>query len=306
MGRRIRPLVSSAQASTGGPLADDHTAARRFRPLIIGFVATFVLFLVYLGLAGAKWPGPPDACLQEGLDVCWCEVVGPEKDFVRQPHNTWSNLGFILSGLGILLWVAFDREKDASPNHANPMTAGGLFPVLYGAIALLMGWASFFFHGSMTQYGGYIDSVSLYAFTSYLIAYNVMRIWRWEPGWFHALFWGLLVVVSGVNLGLVLEDVETWPTVLVGILGIGALLFEIWSWAAKSLKRNYIGIVFFLVSLVTAGTVWALSATGRPLCEPDGDWQGHAIWHGLTATCTFLFFLYARTEDEVAEEDGAS
>lgn len=272
-------------------------AVRRFLPLILGAISTVSLFLVYLAIGGARWPGNVDVCLVNGVDTCWCEAVGPKTDMVRQPHNTWSNLGFVLSGLGILTWIGFDRQPDASPAHTNPMSTGSGIAVLYGAIVVYMGWASFFFHGSMAQYAGFIDSTSLFAFTGFLVAYNVYRIWEWSDAAFHGLFWGLFALVAGIDLPLVLKSVETWPTVLVIVLAVVALVFEIWTWFRSDVPRNRLGMGFFLAAFITAGALWVFSATGRPLCDPTGPWQGHAVWHALTAVCTFLFFLYARTED---------
>ena len=56
-------------------------------------------------------------------------------------------------------------------------------------------------------------------------------------------------------------------------------------------------LVAGLVSFGIATIIWALSATGRPLCDPNSLLQGHAVWHLLAMAVTpFCIFWYLRGE----------
>jgi predicted membrane channel-forming protein YqfA (hemolysin III family) len=53
-----------------------------------------------------------------------------------------------------------------------------------------------------------------------------------------------------------------------------------------------------LAALAIGAVVFALSRTGGPLCEPDSLFQGHALWHVLTATALALWAVTALPEVE--------
>jgi hypothetical protein len=47
---------------------------------------------------------------------------------------------------------------------------------------------------------------------------------------------------------------------------------------------------------IVAIFVWLLWQDTGPLCVPDSWFQGHAIWHFLTALAPFAIYRYLRTE----------
>jgi hypothetical protein len=65
---------------------------------------------------------------------------------------------------------------------------------------------------------------------------------------------------------------------------------------------------YFRVALGFFGaafTIWILSYTDKPLCNPDwpifsppSPIQGHAFWHLFAATAIFFMYLYFRNEEE--------
>ena len=80
------------------------TKFQQFSPLIYTLIGLAVFFLLFFILAALDWPGGADNCLVGGRDICFCEAIG--QGLIKQPWNTWTNLGFILVGLGILLRVS--------------------------------------------------------------------------------------------------------------------------------------------------------------------------------------------------------
>jgi hypothetical protein len=52
----------------------------------------------------------------------------------------------------------------------------------------------------------------------------------------------------------------------------------------------------FLLALI----IWALSFTQHPLCGPDSGFQGHAVFHSLSAVAAGFLYKYYRHEGEVS------
>ena len=72
-------------------------------PFLIGLAESVVAIGALFLLGALKWieSSRPDGCVEAG--TCYCERLRP--GMIKQPSNTWSNLGFVLVGL-ILLAMA--------------------------------------------------------------------------------------------------------------------------------------------------------------------------------------------------------
>ena len=264
------------------------------RAWVWGLIGFAVVMLVYLVFASAGWPGEPDSCTLPGGN-CYCEAypAPPASAVAKQPANTWSGLFAVIAGL-IILAIA-DRDR-AAGSAINPMRSGRFYALVYGGLAVFLGPGSMFFHGGLTHFGGWLDNLSMILYVTFILCYDAFRIGRWDDqiGTFAATYVGLNVL-----LGLL-----TW------FLGVGTILFAILAGVAV-LTQGYIlwrrpgGVTRFftpwllgaLAAFGVAIVIWALSATGRPLCDPDSLLQGHAVWHLLAMAVTpFLIFLYLRDE----------
>ncbi|HMA37029.1 MAG TPA: hypothetical protein VKY74_21415, partial [Chloroflexia bacterium] len=130
---------------------------------VAGALAIF-FFFAWLG-----WPGAPDSCTRDHPNTCWCEDFLRAGAWIKQPINTWGNLGFFAIGLAVLWQVGSDRRHP--PARRNPMTTASPFALVYGGAVLFLGAGSMFFHASMTQWGGWIDTYSLIVFGSFGLLY---------------------------------------------------------------------------------------------------------------------------------------
>ncbi len=255
-------------------------------------LAAFAIFLaIFLTLAARGWPGAPDSCVSDVPNTCYCENFVRPGALIKQPANTWSNLGFVGVGL-LLLWrIGSDRSSPAVRN--NPMTTATHFASGYAAVALFLGPGSMFFHGSLTQWGGWIDTFSLILFGSFGLLYALTRIFRW-PG---TLF-GLLYAVVNAALGIFTWFVDgTGTPIFTGLVVAWVLTELVILWRKpKGLQRDWPWLAAALGTFAVALVIWSLSQTDRPLCNPDSLLQGHAIWHLLSAVVAGCVFLYLRTE----------
>jgi hypothetical protein len=251
----------------------------------------FGLFLVvFFVLAALGWPGAPDSCLADVPNTCWCEAIQTGA-LVKQPTNTWSNLGFVVSGLLILWQVGGDRT--APPPRANPMTRATAYAIALGAIVIFLGPGSMFFHGSMTNWGGWVDTYSLSLFGSFGLLYALTRIFHWSG----SLFLGLYLAVNG-GVGVITWLVDGLGTPLFAVMVAGWVITElvIVRWSPGGVQRQWPWLAAALGTFALALLIWSLSQTGRPLCDPASWFQGHGVWHLLTAVTTGCMFIYLRTE----------
>jgi hypothetical protein len=255
-----------------------------------GFATFLVLYLVWGALG---FPGAPDSCLLPGGN-CYCEA--PHDAPAIQPANTWSNLAAVVAGL-LILWIA-DRERVGTPglgrSPSNPMTTGGFYAIAYGAVVLFLGPGSMAFHGSLTRFGGWLDTLSMILFITFVLFYDAERIFRFSERTFFGLYAGLAAV-----LGAFTWFVDGSGTIVFGVGVLLAVLLEVafglWGIGVKRPLSRWLaaGIGTFILAII----IWRLSWTGAPLCVPDSILQGHAVWHVLAeAVAPFFFFLHFRGE----------
>jgi hypothetical protein len=264
-------------------------------PWLAGLIVAAVsvgLFLFW-GLVG--FPGEVNGCVAAGNCYCEAPVSGPVATLGKQPANTWSNLFPILAGLAILVMAGRDRGRAGL--SANPMTGGGLCPVLFGLVVLLLGPGSMAFHGSLTRFGGWLDTLSMIAFISLLLVYDAVRLLRFDGNRS-----GFLVAYGAILglLGALTWVIDGSGTPVFAVLVAIAVLLEAWICLRSPMGISRTAVPWLLAAVGTFGlalVVWRLSWTGAPLCDPTSLIQGHAVWHGLAAAVAPLcIFGYLRTE----------
>jgi hypothetical protein len=260
--------------------------------------------LVLWGLAG--WPGDPADCTLPGGN-CYCEATQPPPADAlgKQPANTWSNLAPIAAGLLILLVADSERrrrhERHETQPAPNPMLEGGFYAIGYGFIVLLLAPGSAAFHGSLTHFGGWLDTLSMVAFISFILLYDLFRTVRADEshGAFAASYAGVLVALGALTwflegtgifvfAGLVAAAVIL--ELVIALLGVKGVRRPLFPWLA-------LGLGAFAVALL----IWRLSWTDAPLCDPNSLLQGHSVWHVLAeGVAPLMFFAYFRRETRAA------
>jgi hypothetical protein len=222
----------------------------------------------------------PAVCMP---DDCFCEALRP--GLIRQPANTFSNLGFVLVGLAILIW----GWRRARGGEDAPLGSSRMLTTAYGLIVVFLGVGSACLHATMTYAGQWIDVLSMFLFPSFLALYNATRL-----GWLtRRLFWPVFAAVNGL-LGILVPlgpaaRFEAFPALLAALALSEAA-------ARRRLERPRPGWFAAAVGLMgTAFGIWILDYR-RILCSPESWLQGHALWHLLCAGATACLFLYYRAE----------
>jgi len=258
---------------------------------LIGVAALIAAaFAVLAGFAAAGWPAQANGCIERG--TCFCEAF--REGWVRQPANTWSNLGFVAVGLAVAAYPGRVRVRRIASRPCNPMTATGFFPGLYACAVALLGPGSMALHASMTAVGGRWDVLSMFVWVSFCIAYGAMRAAQLGRSGFGALYATLVALLVAYLWG----DSGFSSDVLFGLLCGSLFAAEVAVWLRRRALRQQRGwLVAAGISFGLAFAIWLPSRRlDGALCDPDSLLQGHAAWHLLCALSTLFIFLYYRSE----------
>jgi len=234
----------------------------------------------------------PATCMP---DRCFCEAVVDGS--IRQPVNTWSNLGFILIGILIILRGEDDLSArgpggDTTGNSVALMRNTPVYSWIYGAAMVVLGFSSFFYHASLTFVGQWFDVMGMYVLVGFMLAYNVSRLTGSSPQRISVVY------ATGLALGAWLliawPEARRWAFAALVLVAVGAEL---------AVRRRVPGpradrlLVGSLALLVLAFGIWLADLKGW-MCSPQSCLQGHGAWHLLCSASAGLFYLYYRSEGQ--------
>ncbi|MCP3986103.1 MAG: hypothetical protein GY723_17100 [bacterium] len=245
----------------------------------------FLTAFFALGLGG--WPGE---FVREG--ELFCEAF--RSSWIKQPANTWSNLGFVAAGL----WMAtrIRNGVDLPTVGRNPFTRSRWIPVLYAALVVFLGPGSMAMHGSGRAWGATADVVAMLLYIAFPVAYAGTRCFG---GGARAFGWFFLVLAGGLGIPRALGIAPWSGSATYAVLIPALIVFEaVGARRRPEVSRDWRPLIAAGASFVTALTIWRLSHTGAPLCDADSLLQGHAIWHLLCASTTVGIFLFYAAEDD--------
>jgi hypothetical protein len=248
------------------------------------FTALVSMVLFWLAVVNG-WLGASDPGIGE---FCECQHAG----LIKEPSNTWSNLGFIFSGLSIA-WMC---RRGTYAGNNNSLTRSVFYPVFYSSLVVFLGPGSMAKHATNAPLGGFCDMLSMYLLASFTVAYAAERFFRLKPLQFTLIF--SLVLTSCVIANF------THCSIIFGFFGNTAFAFYILLSVVLEVLNIYVRKVqhetrwayFSVGTLLLSFVIWNLSKTGAPFCYPDSMIQGHAIWHLLDALAASFLFRYYVSE----------
>lgn len=260
---------------------------RSLRPLgyavLTAVVSTGLLVLAVRG----GWLGP-----DVGRGAKFCEAA--RDGWVKQPSNSFSNLGFVVAGLLIAWWCGRpDRLGDVLPKHPP-------LPTAYACVVVFLGPASAAMHATQSERGGDLDLLSMYLVAAFAAAYALMRWVRQGRVLFGQLF--LLFVAACQLIGLYdgrVPVVEQPGNVAFSVLLLTAVVVEVrlWRRAGRTAGEPRTDLRWGAASLATILVAFAIWNVTKTLwCDPDSWLQGHAAWHVLDAVSAVLLFTFWASE----------
>lgn len=263
---------------------------RSLRPLGYAALTAAVSTGLLVIAIGAGWLGP-----DVGRGANFCEAA--RDGWVKQPANSFSNLGFVVAGL-LVAWRAGRRDQlgDVLPRHDGLATA-------YGCVVVVLGPASAAMHATQAEHGGDLDLLSMYLVASFAAAYALMRWTRQGRVLFAQLF---LLFVAACELvgssGAKVPVVEQPGNIAFAALLLTAVVLEVRLWLragrAESEPRTDLRWgAASLGAILVAFAIW--NVTKSAWCDPDSLLQGHAAWHLLDAASAYLLFRLWASERSV-------
>ncbi|MFC7493789.1 MULTISPECIES: ceramidase domain-containing protein [unclassified Nocardioides] len=261
---------------------------RSLRPLAYA-AATAVVSTVLLVLAVRfGWLGD-----DVGRGANFCEAA--RDGLVKQPANSFSNVGFVVAGL-LVAWHAGrpDRLGAVLPRHEGLATA-------YACVVVFLGPASAAMHATQSDLGGHLDMLSMYLVASFAAAYALMR----RVGQGRLFFWQVFSLFVAACELVGLYDREVPVVTYAGNLAFAALLLtaavvEVGLWRRHGPTRTDLRVGgAALGTILLAFVIWTV--TKSAWCDPHSLVQGHAVWHLLDAVSAYLLFRFWVSEREVGQ-----
>lgn len=220
---------------------------------------------------------------------CFCEHL--RNSIVRQPSNTYSCIAFIIYGIWIMLTSLSDRHSKLM--HSIPLVSRRPYAETYAFAVISIGVFSAFFHASMTFIGQWSDNSAMALIVIFLIFYSQ------NHNKFIERYFLLLYLVACLATFMVLWNFPIYRRQMFAFLLITALGLII---RRKSKPKMNSTSRWFLIaslsSLALGAFFWTLDLK-HIVCLPDSLFQGHALWHILTATSAFSGYLYLRSESNL-------
>lgn len=229
-------------------------------------------------LAGVVLAGLPSALAWSGLTPgeCaeYCEArtrCGPlaERAAVQQPLNAWSNLGFLFVGM-----LALRRPVSA-------------LATLFAVSCALLAAGSFLFHATITREMQWLDMVGTYAAIVAVIARGAVAAFGVRPA----------VAIAAALVADLLFAIFKWsiPATVALPLLLGVLAVPI-ARVTREGRRSLRAALLPAILMAVAFLFRQLDVAGIGCLPESRLYQGHALWHLLTAASLgagFFFFEHA-------------
>lgn len=227
---------------------------------------------------------------QSAIKVEYCEFNHPDRLF-HQPVNTYSNLIYFFLGLIVLQWGIKDL-KTKSSGIQNSIARLPYISILAGICLMYLSIGSAFFHASMTYLGQRVDMNGTYGITFVLIAIGLLNCFlRKEISNATQLSITLLLVLIILFFYVIAPQLSS--AILLPAMFL-ILLILVFTNFFQYHKQKYLslGILGFILLLFA---IQVRTADVQKInCDPFSIWQGHALWHFLTAISSFVTYSFFR------------
>ncbi|MGI9585052.1 MAG: hypothetical protein ACR2N7_05625 [Acidimicrobiia bacterium] len=198
-----------------------------------------------------------------------CEEITSEA--LAQPVNSISSFAFSIVGLVVIYWArsvaGIERE----------------LRLAFGAILVLTGFGSYLFHGPQPPVSQFAHDITFLAAIALIVIANLAAGLSWSRQRLWVLFSIVLLVESGV---LILAPGATNTLMVMGVVLWVASHFVLARLGGISVKL----LASSLLAMALAVAFFALGREGGPICDPDSLFQGHAVWHVLSAVGIGTYF----------------
>ena len=221
-------------------------------------------------------------------NIKWCEAN--QCSWIIAPADTWSNVAYLLAAVYLYL-VAAKLTSKSELSATSPLQ-------YFGPAAAVVGVSSFIHHMSYSFILQILDHFGMYVFCFLIITLNLRRMQKIEFQEMKSFFWKAVLGMTGLTI--VMErfhfPIQSFVLILIGVIGYTEV-------AARKNATSYSPRYFLVaLSILTTGAFFSFMDATRRLCFPDNHiFQGHALWHVLTATSLAVLFHHYRQFPELAQ-----
>jgi predicted membrane channel-forming protein YqfA (hemolysin III family) len=234
---------------------------------------------------------------QSAITVEYCEFNHPERLF-HQPINTYSNLIYFFYGL-LVFQLGWKDWKAFANREANTVGKFPYLSLLLAANFIYLSLGSAFFHSSLTWIGQRMDMNATYGLTLSLICIGMVQVVvkkELSKQFQVILLLGMLLLIVGfLPLALQISSAILLPALFLVLLLLG-----IGNYLQYRTQRSPLLLILSFVLLAVAIQVRTLDVA-KINCDPLSIWQGHALWHFLTATSSLCMYFYFRSVKKLAQ-----
>jgi hypothetical protein len=225
----------------------------------------------------------PADCLPR---ACFCETIG--NGLIRQPINAYTNLGYII--VGILILIFLNKSKYQAKQISEKSGLIRKLFILFGIAYIAVGIGSFLYHASFIFLGEEMDDDSMYLIGMFMVLFEYARIKKISTKQFLILYFSFNIFFEII--------IYFFPVIRGGLFALLiaiSIIFEIIARERSPIAQEVhltdkANMLFFV-----AYFIWILDKT-HILCHPDSIIQGHSIWHILTAYAGWVMFTAMDSE----------
>lgn len=230
---------------------------------------------------------------KSALTVEYCEFNNPDQ-FFHQSMNTYSNLAYFFFGV-LIIQIAREDYKNRGKISLNRMEEFPALSALMGICFIYLSFGSTFFHASLTYLGQRVDmngtygvSITLLGIGFYQILHKIHFSNKLKYLWIGTL---VLLIAAFLKIALLVSSSVLLPAMILLLTLINLINYF------QFRKERFISIAVLSFALIIIAIKIRTRDVQKIDCDPYSFYQGHAIWHFLTALssfCSYAFFRFSK------------
>ena len=212
----------------------------------------------------------------------YCEKS--KNSYIAQPINSLSGLAYII--IAYLIYKHEISNKDENNIHYQEQLIQ--FKLYFATILCVLGITTFAMHASYNKVWTNYDGITMFILITLILLFNVIIIiFKKNIHQFKIIF-----TITSILLILISKTKYNNLNNFMGLIFLTIISF-IYVVKHNNKDTYYLwkSALIFIIALI----IWKLSQSKQILCNPKSIFQGHALWHILTAIALYQLFLYYTT-----------
>jgi len=212
-----------------------------------------------------------------------CEALGDGT--LVQPVNALTSLAYVGVGLAIAVWALL-RRRNVEDGRAFLTRS-----LVYASCLVGVGLGSVLFHGPQPNGSRMLHDLPILITVVFIVVHDLYFVF---PRLRHAAPAFLGAAAAATGLTLVSVDAGTVATGI-GIGAVAVLEFVVYRRRLRpvALRRQRQAYAAILGVAAIAAASWLLGRSDSPLCDPDGAFQFHGVWHVISSLIFGLWWWLA-------------